>query len=572
MADEMKQRTALQYVNQRMNELDTELSSWNSHYMQLVESFMPRRGKFVRTDRNKGARKNNLINNTPLFARRTLASGLMTGVTSPARPWFKLAPGDASVSSVGAVSEWLEIVEKKMYQVFAASNLYKALPTIYGEIGVIGTGCMLQDEDFENVTRFTTFTVGEYMLGLNGQLKVDTFGRQYQETVYQVVNKFGIENVSNVVKDLYNKGNYGAWIDINHLIEPVDIKDFKEFKLDDKFTFRSIYWEPGATDMGNKFLRVKGYEEFPVHAPRWQARAGDTYGESPGMEALGDARALQVQEKEKGKAIAKMVAPPTIAPSNFKGKPVSVLPGSNNFGDDPTGTFRALYQVDPRVNELTQDIQLTEQRINRAFFVDMFLMIQSDLRNQRASATEIAEKHEEKLLMLGPVLESLHDELLDPLIDRTFNMLVRLSEPGWNGTGEGMIIPPPPEELAGTELKVEYISILANAQKAVATGSIEQLVNFTTGLSAIKPEALDKLDADGIMDMMAEDLGVPQSTILSTDEVQDQRDQRAQQQAALAQQEQNAMAVDTAQKASTIDMAGDNPVANAANQLAGANQ
>jgi len=571
MAKQNNQYTAREHVNRRISELSAELSSWNSHYLQLVESFMPRRGKFVRTDRNRGARKNNLINNTPLFARRTLASGLMTGVTSPARPWFKLVPGDPNVPAVGVVSEWLETVEKKMYQIFASSNLYKALPTLYSELGVVGTACIFQDEDFENVTRFTTFTVGEYMIGLNGELKVDTFAREYQLTVYQVVNQFGLDKVSNSVKDLYERGSYGTWVDVSHLIEPVDVKDFNDLKLPDKFKFRSIYWEPGATDIGNKFLRVKGYEEFPVHSPRWQARAGDTYGESPGMEALGDARALQVQEKEKGKAIAKMVAPPTLAPSTFKGKPLSVLPGANNFGDDPSGAFRPVYQVDPRVNELTQDISLTEQRINRAFFVDMFLMIQNDIRNQRATATEIAERHEEKLLMLGPVLESLHDELLDPLIDRTFNMIVRLSEPGWAGKG-GMIIPPPPKELTGSELKVEYISILANAQKSAASGSIEHFLGFAANLAQLKPEALDKLDADGLMDTMSNDLSVPQSIVLSTEEVKGIREQRAQQQQQQQQQEQSANAVDVAHKASQIDMSSDNPVANAAKQLAGTNQ
>jgi hypothetical protein len=280
----------------------------------------------------------------------------------------------------------------------------------------------------------------------------------------------------------------------------------------------------------NKFMRVKGYEDFPIISPRWDAKAGDIYGFSPGMDALGDSRALQVQEREKGKAIAKMVAPPTTAPSALKNTNISLLPGANNFSDDPNNVFRPIYQVNPKVNELSADIQLTEDRINRAFYVDLFLLIsrQDDVR----TATEIAARQEEKLLQLGPVLEGMHDELLDPLIDNTVARLIRLSELGWRDDSLPQMLPPPPEELLGAELKVDYISVLAQAQKLVSTGAMERWVGFAGQLATLKPEVLDKLNADEIVETMADDLGVDNNLVVSDEDVAEKRKLQAEQEAA----------------------------------------
>ena len=539
--------TARQHLNRRIGDMRAEQSSWIPHWKDLIANFAPRRGKFSESDRNNGNKRNFLNNNTPLFAKRTLVSGLMTGITSPARPWFRLSTPDAELANFGPVRAWLDDVEKMMYRVFASSNLYKCLPTLYEETSVIGTAAMIQEEDFETITRFTPFSAGEYMLDINGDLRVDTFAREYQQTAYQVASKFtdgdDLSNLSTATRTNLDNSNYSAVVDIKHVIEPVSMSDHESLKLLDDFKWRSVYYEPGKGDEADKFLRVKGYRDFPIHAPRWDAKAGDTYGFSVGMDALGDSRQLQVQEKEKGKAIAKMVAPPTFAPTKLANSNVSVMPGAVNFTDDANAIFKPIYQVNPQVDHLNMDIRQTEDRINRAFYVDLFLMIsqQDDVR----TATEIAARQEEKLLQLGPVLEGLQDDLLDPLIDRTFDMLVRLSGPGWKGTGP-QLLPPPPPELQGVKLKVEYISILAQAQKLVSTGAMERWVGFTGQLAALKPEVLDKINGDEITDIMAEDLGVPVKAVNGEDEVTGIRKARAEQEQQMQMQAQMAAMVDSA--------------------------
>ena len=240
-----------------------------------------------------------------------------------------------------------------------------------------------------------------------------------------------------------------------------------------------------------------------------------------------------------------------------------MLPGANNFTDDPNNVFRAIYQINPQVNELAEDIRRTEDRINRAFYVDMFLMLQNDNRNQRATATEIAEKHEEKLLQLGPVLENLNDELLDPIINRTFMMLVRASEPGWKGFTDKMMIPPPPPELENVELRVEYTSILAQAQKMVATSAIERWVGFVGNMAAIpgNESATDKINADEIADIMAKDLGVPNAAVYTDDEVGEVREERADAIQRQQMAEQGAQMADSAKTLSETESTGNSVLA-----------
>jgi hypothetical protein len=558
-------KNARDFFDYRFQQFRNEKSSWITHEKNLVKNYMPRRGKFDSNDRNKGTKQNQLNNNTPLFAKRTLRAGLMSGVTSPARPWFKTAAPDYDLARNDQMRAWYEILDTTVYRVFEKAGLYRVLPNIYEELGVIGTAAMIQDEDFENITSFMPFTVGEYYLDINGKLKVDTFGREYQRTVYQVIDEFGWENVTNHVRSLYNSSNYSSYIDLKHIIEP-NIRQLDSFEMPDPsiFKWRSVVYETSARNEGDGYLAIKGYRDFPVHAPRWDTKPGDTYGNSPGMDGLGDSNALQVQEREVGKAIAKMVTPPTIAPTSLKNIQVSLLPGANNFSDDPNNTFRAIYQVDPRVQELEMKIKSTEERINRAFYVDLFLMLANDNRLQRATATEVAQKHEEKLLQLGPVLENLNNELLDPLIKRTVSMLVRASEPGWKGFTDFMVLPPPPKEvqefITNGEMKVEYISVLAQAQKMVTTGATERWVGFVGNMGAIPglEYVVDKVNGDEIAEKMADDLGVPNKSVNSDDKVEGIREGKQKQADQANMQQAVASGADAAKTLSETDTTGGN--------------
>jgi len=538
----------------RWTDIKDERSTFFGHWQELSEYILPRRGRFLTSKRNDGSKKNaKIIDSTGTMAVRTLSAGMMSGITSPARPWFRLATPESALMEQSEVKQWLFGVEKKMRDIFSRSNLYNSLQTTYEELAVFGTGAMLINEDHDDVIRCYPFTVGEYGLALSSRLSVDTFYREFQLTVAQVVEQFGYENCSDPVQSLYKTGQLDKWVEIMHVIEPNSARQYN-MKDNLNMPYHSCYLEKASKN--ERKLSSSGYEEFPVLAPRWHVTGVDIYGRSPAMDVLGDVKALQIEQKRKAQGIDKMVNPPLQAPSSLRGQTATVLPGGVTYVDTMQGTqggFRPTYEVNPRLAELQQDIAETQRRISQGFYSDLFQMLTMSDRRQ-ITAREIDERHEEKLLMLGPVLERLHTELLDPLIDRTFNIMVRND-----------LLPPPPEELGGVTLKVEYISVMAQAQKAIGTGAIERLAGFVGNMAAAKPEVLDKFDADQSVDEYAEMIGVPPRIVVPDDVVQQIREERAQmeqQQMAMEQANQVAQTANVGAQAAKVmsdtDTGGDN--------------
>lgn len=540
----MPEVSTYDYVSKQIEAMRTERSSFIDHYRELSRWVQPRRGRFLRADRNKGEasrhERNNIINSAATFALRTARAGLLSGVMSPARPWFKLGAPDPDLSEFLAVKEWLEKVELIIRRIFNESNLYNMAPTMLGELLLFGTGAMSHVDNFDDVARFFTHTAGSYTLAQDENYKIAIMGREYEETTLQLVRKFGLDKVSRSVKDQYDKGNYHTWHPVYHLVEPNPDFDPRS-PLAKRKRFRSIYIEAACND--KILLRESGFKDFPAYAPRWEVTGEDIYAtDCPGMTALGDTKALQTEEKRKAQAIDKMVNPPLRGPASLKNVPVSSLPGGLTVYDTSGGQGEALapiYMVNPKVQELMMDIREVEKRIERAFYVDMFLAISNMDGIQPRNEFELSQRNQERLLQIGPVLEQLHGEFLNRLIDRTFTQ-------AWDAG----ILPPPPPELQGQSLKVEYISTLAMAQKAVATNNIDRLSAFIGGLAgAGYTGVLDKFDADQAVDEYAQALLVPAKLIVSDDVVAKRRAEREQaQKAALAMEMAKGMA-DTAKTA-----------------------
>lgn len=529
----------------RKSALWSERSSWVSHWREISEYQQPRAGRYVVTDRNKGGkRSNNILDNTAVFGARTLAAGLMSGMTSPARPWFKLEIQDKDLMESAAVKAYLHDSAAVIRAIFASSNTYRALHSMYEELGLFGTAASIVLPDYENVIHHYPLTIGEYALSTNHKGEVDTLCREFQMTVAQMVEQFGLANVSNSVRDLHQKGTYDAWVDVVHMVQPRRERDIN--KRDARnMRFASCYVEPGKDDW-DKYLSESGFQRFPALTPRWVVTGGDIYGTSPGMECLGDVKQLQHQQLRKGQAIDYQVNPPLQVPTSYKEASANRLPGGIMYVDSasPTGGVRSAFEVNLNLQHLGLDIQDVRERIRTAYYADLFLMLANDTRSG-ITATEVAERHEEKLLALGPVLERLHNEMLAPKIDMAYDYAARAG-----------ILPKPPEELQGMELKVQFISVLAQAQRAVAAQGVDRLLGTVGQVAAMKPDILDKVDFDQVVDDYAEMYGVNPKIIVSDDAVAQIRTARAQQQAAMQAAAAAPVAAETAKTMGDVNTQG----------------
>lgn len=555
----MRNETQRDKLLRRWSMLETERSSWTAHWRDLSEHILPRNGRFFISDRNKGNRdrQNRLYDSASTRAARILGAGMLSGLTSPARPWFRLTTADRDMAEFQSVKVWLAGVTRMMQHVFSASNTYRALHNTYEELGVFGVAASTVLDDYDDAICFYPHTIGEYALGTNYRGKVDTMYREFEKTVGQLVKEFGRDNCSTAVKNLFDQGNLDAWVPIIHAVEPREDRD--PSRRDSRnMPFRSTYFEKGRTDDG--LLRDGGFERFRVLAPRWVTIGQDIYGSScPGMEALGDARQLQHQQMRKSQAIDYQTRPPLQAPMSMKHQAVDILPGGLTYVDmaGPSGGVKASFEAQLRLDYLLSDIQDVRGRINSAFYADLFLML-ANMDQTRMTATEVAQRHEEKLLMLGPVLERLHNESLDPLIEITFERLLRAGA-----------LPPPPEEMAGQELDVEFVSVLAQAQRAVGLNSIDRFVGNLGVIAQMKSDVLDKFDADQWVDVYADNLGLDPSVIVADEQVALVRQERAAQQQAAVAQEQALAAAQTMNQLGQVDTSGKNAATDVLTQLTG---
>ncbi len=530
-----------------------ERSSFEAHWTELASYIKPRRIRMQITDRNKGDRRNQkIIDSTGTFAARTLQSGLHAGLTSPARPWFKLSVTDPQLKEFGPVKDWLYAVTNRMHALFLRSNLYNSLPVCYGDMGVFAVGAMGVIEDDRTVMRTYPYPVGSYAVGVSDRGIVDMFLRDYQMTVRQIIDRFGRvagsrdidwTNISQTVKNLWTNGNSESTVEITWMVAPNAEAD--PSKLHPKYMpFASCYFEKGGSD--GKFLKESGFQEFPILVPRWDTEAENSYGtDSPGMISLGDIKALQLMQRRKAQAVELMINPSLSAPTSARNQKISLLPGDVSYYDQTQRGdlgIKPIREVRMSVAELTSDIQDTRQLIRRAFFEDLFLMLAESERTQ-ITAREVDERHEEKLLALGPVLDRTNDELLDPLIDRTYGMMDRAG-----------MLPPAPPDLEGVVLQVEYVSLLAQAQKLVSVGGHDRFFRAVVPLIQFFPGIRNKINVNQAVNDYADLLGVNPKLIVSdedADAATQQQEQAAQQQ---RQMEQAAIAAKGARDLSQAPM------------------
>ena len=476
-----------------------------------------------------------IIDTTPVEAARVAVAGLFSGLMSPSRPWFQLGvPGIDRDDLDRPALLWLEHVASVIATIMQESTFYTSATQMIEDLFFFGTGPMIIYEDDEEVISCQNPVVGEYFLIVGPTNRVEGLARLFNLTVSQIVEQFGLDNCPMEVQELWRLK--GASLDteriIAHFIEPnIAIQppgvNHPVGKISGKFTFKERYWVWGASS--DYALSERGFFELPFLAPRWWISGNDPYGRSAAMDMLGDNMQLQTETLKKGVVISKIADPPMNASVELKNQPSSTVPGAINFTTDPSKNgMKPVYEVNPQaLPALTADIEMIQKRIKDGYFEDLFLMLAQDDKTNR-TAFEIAQRQQEKLQVLGPVIERFQNEAAGPAIQRIFAVAQRKGK-----------IPPIPKSLHGIKLQIEYVSMLAMAQRAVQTAGIERLFGIIGHVAAIKPEVIDVVDWVQGLRNYANLLGVTQKIMTPPKVFAQIQAQKAQ---AAAQQQQVAMA------------------------------
>jgi hypothetical protein len=488
---------------------------WESHWRSLAKNFLPRRSRFLDAgdQTNDGSIMNLLQSGIGILTLRVLANGMQSGLTSPARPWFSLDLIDKELSDTELAKFWLHDTYEKMVEVFRGANFYDQVHILYSELACFGTAVMIIEEDPRTVIRCRTLTAGEYALDAGEDGRVDTLYRRVRMTPRQIEQAWP-DTCPDNIRDMVSS-DVNTWITILHAVEPN--KEHKRGSLrGNERPWRSVYLIlEGAS---REVLEDSGYYEFPALCPRWITTASDIYGSSPAMDALADCRELQKIVETSRMALEKEVDPPLLVYNKGLDGAVDISPRALNYTSSLTAGQEAvvpLTSVKANFPASERWVAKLENILQRHFHNDLFLMISE--AHKTMTATEVAERQGEKLLMLGPVLDRLRSEMFQPLIERVYGIMDR----------KGMIAFPPPE-VAGKGINVEFISILAQAQKQAGIGGISQTLGFVSQVYQLYPAIIDKVNFDEMYDAWAEMQGIPPRLSRSDEEVAQLREQRAQ--------------------------------------------
>lgn len=517
-------------ILQRWADLKLKRSPWIKQWQDVAKYISPFSGRFDLKNHGQNRDQSFVLDAEPIHDVKILTSGLMSGASSPARPWFKISPENEKLSQNYAALEWCSSVEKILLKIFQKSNTYSTLHMMYKDLVLFGTACDLIYQDADTHIKHHFLSCGEYCLDTNQDGEVDTLYRNFELTTLQAVKSFGLDVLPHEIQDAYHRGDTGAYWEFLHAIEPrID----RDYTANDNLNMKwgSYYIAVGSSSKG--ILKESGFDYFPAIVPRWDVQGINVYGTSPAIEMLPDVKQLMQETYRKAELIDLYTKPPLQAPSSARQSPINLASGAINFTQS-TGNetqIRPIISAVGDLNALMQDIAQIKDSLKRGFFVDLFMIVQQTAGDRRTTV-EINALQQEQMLTLGSVMERIQNEALGRLVSITATI-----------AGQKGLLPNLPDILLGNgaQVGVEFTSVLAQAQKAVDINSVDRFFSALSASAQIMPEVLDRLDPDGYVEEYRERLGVAPKIVRSKEEADKIRQQRQQAQMQQAQMQQESV-------------------------------
>jgi len=504
-------------LKNNLSRLMEKRSTWESHWQEIADLMLPRKAEITKERARGDKRSTQIFDATGIHSLELLAASLHGMLTSSANRWFSLRYKEAVLNENDEAREWLEDSIDKMYLAFARSNFQQEIFENYHDLIAFGTSCLMVEEDEDDIIRFSARHIKEIYIEENKKGLIDNVYRKFKLTVDQAIQKFGAENLSKEINNTYKSNPYDE-VEICHIVRPRSIYDGS--KQDKKnMKFQSIYFEHGTDHV----ISVGGFNENPYVVSRYLKSSTEIYGRSPSMNALPDVKVLNKMVEHGLKASAKMIDPPLLVPDDSMLAPVRMTPGSLNYYRSGSRDRIEPLNIGQNTTVTLNAENARREAIARMFHVDQ-LQIQS---NRTMTATEVLQRNEEKMRILGPVMGRIQSELLEPMINRVFSIMLR-----------NRLFREAPPILANQEIDIEYVSPMALAQKGQELQNVMRGLELFGSLSQTMP-VMDYIDENGLVKQLVQTLGLPARMIKSDKEVQGIRMERqeAQQQQMQMQQQ-----------------------------------
>lgn len=517
---EEKKKEAAEYCK-KYETMKSDRSVWETHWQECFDYIVPRKND-ITTTRTPGDKRNtDLFDTTAIMSNQLLSGALHGMLTNPATRFFELVMGDPNLDGDEQIKAWMQEVGERMFILLNNTNFQTEIHEVYIDLGSIGTSCLYIGEHKDKIVHFGARSMKEIYIEENNLGLIDTVYRCFKWKPRQVVQEFGLDKLPLWVKDQYEKGCEDDW-EIIHCVHPT--KDEEPNERSKIFPFESKY----ILKDKNLFLHEGGFRELPYAVPRWTKTTGEKYGRGPGMEMLPDIKMVNEMMKATIQGAQKTVNPPMMVTDDGVIGRVRLVPGGLTVVRPGEPPLRPLI-VDARVDFGYQAVEDVRKRIRAGFFVDQLQLNQGP----QMTATEVMQRTEEKLRLMGPVLGRQHFEFLQPVIERVFGIMARRG-----------LIPPAPRQIQGRKFDVRYSSLVARAQRMSEGQNLARAISVAAPILQIDGTAADIINADEGLRHVFDVYGVPAKIFRQRREVEDRRQARAEAQAQAVEQQKQAHMAD----------------------------
>jgi len=513
----MEENELGRYIVSKYDRLYTERDNWDSHWQDVAEYVVPRKDDIYGVKWAGEKKVQRLYDSTSVQANELLGSALHGMLTNPASVWFSLSAGDREIDKDHGIRLWLQDSTMRMIEVLNSTNFQTQIHETYIDLGGIGTNVLFIDEHPEKTIYFDSNPIYSFVIDEDQFGRVDTVARCFKRTYKQLVDEYGKDNLP---EEVLNQQHLTSkeW-EVVHLVEPNKEYDSKAPKVKTNLPFRSVH----VLRRTSAILKEAGYHEMPYAVPRWTKIAGEKYGRSPGMKSLPDTKMLNAMRKVQIRGAQKIVDPPLMIPDHGFALPLDTRPGGSIYYRSGTQDRIEPLQTGARPDLAEEVMEGTRVRIRQAFFIDQLQLVQG----ANMTATEVMQRTEENLRLMGPILGRLNDELLRPIVDRLFGIMLR-----------GNDFSPIPTELKGRDLKIEYVSQIAKAQRASEADTLMRVIQSSSPVIEASPDVMDNFDGDAVLRHNAKIFGLPQEMLRPPEVVGKLRQERQQ---AMEEQEEVAL-------------------------------
>lgn len=522
-------RTAKQCI-QRYDKKKSERVTWDQHFQDVNDYVLPRKNNITKTIAQGAKRNLHLLDNTAVNACELLAGALHGLLTNPYSQWFDLTTGDPKIDAEDDARLWLQDTSRRMLNVLNDSNFQTEVHEFYLDLCGPSTANLLMEEDDEDVVRFSAKFIANYVFWENANGIVDEVACEWSWDANQIAEEFGYENLTKKVKEAYDKKTDEKFKVIHHVYPQSRAKKASgPLKM---FDFVSQYICVEDEDD----LLVEGYHEQPYLVSRWAKASDEEYGRGPGMTALPEAKIINKMTEIVIKAAQKVVDPPLQIPDDGYILPIKTYPGGLNFRRSGyEDKIEPVFNKEIRVDFGIQAMEQHRERIKQSFYVDQLMLSNT---GPQMTATEVNQRTEERMRLLGPMLGRQQSEFLAPLINRLFKIMGR----------RNMFLPMPGSLARARGLTVQYSSAIAKMQRYAEAQSINRTLADLAPFMQLDPSIRDNFDGDKSLRVIARNYGLPQEMIRDISEVKQIRESRAKAQEELVAQQQQQNQAETLAK------------------------